>query len=327
MDPNINRAHLRHGGIMANYYCTAACRHCLYACSPSRTGGYISRETAREVCELLFSGGCTSVHIGGGEPFYNFDGLLALVETITNSGISLEYIETNAYWATDESKIEQYLRDLILVGADALCISLDPFHAEYIPVRRPLLLAQVCERVGMRYFLWQQKFLDVLSQLDASKIHNRKQLEQILSPTYIIDAATSYGMRYGGRALNIELEYMLRKPLNEILSSSPCRRLLSGDHFHVDLNADYIPPGCTGIKIPLSDAVNGFSIGKYPVIDALLHSGVAGLYNYTNPLGFTPDPEGYTSGCAMCISMRHWLAVNAPHTELDLEHYEASLTY
>jgi len=327
MNPNLNRAHLRHGGIMANYYCTAACRHCLYACSPSRTGGYISRETAREVCKLLISGGSASVHIGGGEPFYDFDGLLGLVETIAEFGISLEYIETNAYWATDEAKIEQYLRELIHVGADTLCISLDPFHAEYVPAQRPLLLAQVCSRMGMGYFLWQQKFLSTLSQLDTSVIHTRKQLEQTLSPSYIIDTAASYGMRFGGRALNIELEYLPRKPLSEILSSSPCRRLLLGDHFHVDLNADYIPPGCTGIKIPLSDAVNGFPTGKYPVIDALLHSGIAGLYSYATPLGFTPNPEGYTSRCAMCISMRHWLAANVPHTELDLEHYEASFTY
>ncbi len=105
----VNR--LRHGGIMANYQCTAACRHCLYACSPERTGGYITEDMAKEVCGLLREGGCRSVHIGGGEPFLDFDGLLALVEAATGAGISVEYIETNAYWATDQPLVERRLRE------------------------------------------------------------------------------------------------------------------------------------------------------------------------------------------------------------------------
>ena len=60
---------LFHGGIMANYRCTAACRHCLYACSPERTDGYINEATAESVASLLRTAGCYSVHIGGGEPF------------------------------------------------------------------------------------------------------------------------------------------------------------------------------------------------------------------------------------------------------------------
>ena len=318
---------LRHGGIMANYYCTAACRHCLYACSPKRTGGYISREVAQDVCELLIRGGCGSVHIGGGEPFCDFGGLLELVRVIVDSGISLEYIETNAYWAADEAKTEQRLRELMRAGVDTLCISVDPFHAEYVPVERPLLLAKTCDRMGMGYFLWQQKFLSALSRLDTSKSHSRDQLEREISPSYIADTANSYGMRFGGRTLNIEMEYSPHRPFGEVLSSSPCRGLMMGDHFHVDMYANYIPPGCTGIKIPLSDAVNGFPRRKYPVIDALLHSGAAGLYDYVKPLGFTSDLAGYTSNCAMCFFMRHWLSVNVPHNELDAEHYEASFTY
>ncbi|MDR1574861.1 MAG: hypothetical protein LBS37_02540 [Treponema sp.] len=58
---------------MVNYRCTAACRHCLYACSPTRRAGYLSREVMREICRLLRKGGIGSVHIGGGEPFLDFE--------------------------------------------------------------------------------------------------------------------------------------------------------------------------------------------------------------------------------------------------------------
>ena len=80
---------LYHGGIMANYQCTAACRHCLYACSPERSGGYISKAVAEEISSLLRKGGCRAVHIGGGEPFLDFDGLLELVQTVTSAGIDV----------------------------------------------------------------------------------------------------------------------------------------------------------------------------------------------------------------------------------------------
>ena len=175
---------LRHGGIIANYQCTAACRHCLYACSPERTGGYITKETAESVCKLLRAGGCRSVHIGGGEPFLDFDGLLELIQTVTDAGIAVEYIETNAYWAADKQQAVQRLKKLARAGADTLCISLDPFHAEYVPADLPLSLAKTCQDVGFRYFLWQDKYLPALSKLAPGKAYSRAELEQHILAVY-----------------------------------------------------------------------------------------------------------------------------------------------
>ena len=119
---------LFHGGIMVNYRCNAACRHCLFACSPNQRPGYVSKEKIRHICRLLVSGGIGSVHIGGGEPFLDFQSLLAVIRELAETGIVLDFIETNAFWASQEHQ------------TDTLCISLDPFHAEYVPVRMPLYL-------------------------------------------------------------------------------------------------------------------------------------------------------------------------------------------
>ena len=320
----VNR--LRHGGIIANYQCTAACRHCLYACSPERTGGYVSKETAEEICVMLREGGCRSVHIGGGEPFLDFDGLTEFVQTVSKAGITVEYIETNAYWATDERQIENRLRVLARAGADTLCISIDPFHAEYVPVKRPLFLAEICRRFGFGYFLWQDRFLPVLSRVDSGKTHSRAELERLISLDYILETARSYGVNMGGRAVNIEAEYAAPKPVASVADSKPCDGLLSGGHFHVDLYGRYIPPGCTGIAIPLNEAVSGIPDGKYPAFEALLSGGTAGLLQYAQALGFDADNE-YPSGCALCFHIRRWLCENAPSQELDAEHYAESLKY
>jgi len=314
-----------HGGVMANYRCTAACRHCLYACSPERTDGYITEATAKTVAKLLREGGCRSVHIGGGEPFLDFDGLLMLVRILIDNGISVEYIETNAYWASDKDHCKTYLRELLRAGAGTLCISLDPFHAEYVPIQLPLTLAEICHNVGFGYFLWQDRFLSSMKRLDRNKTHTRDEMEELISPNYVFDIAKSYGLHYGGRAVNIETEYMPHKPVSEIINDFPCKNLVSGGHFHVDMNGYYIPPGCTGFAIPLSEAVHGIPAGKYPVYEALLSGGIKGLLKYATSQGFTPNFDGYTSSCALCFFICSWLCDNAPSPELNPEHYIESL--
>ena len=316
---------LRHGGIMPNYECSAACRHCLYACSPTRTGGYMSEKIMDEALGLLREGGCRSVHIGGGEPFLNFDGLLTLLEKTNRHGINVDYIETNACWATDEETIAKHLNALRKTGADTFCISVDPFHAEYVPYAYPLLLAQVCQKERFGYFLWQDRFLAMLRNTDPNKAHSRAALEKSIGADYIRDTANAYGIRMGGRAVTIEAEYYARKPVDAVLDSNPCRSLVSTGHFHVDMYNRFLPPGCTGIAIPMEDAVRGIPEGKYPVFDVLLQGGVTALYDLAKKHGFAPAAEGYVSGCALCFFVCKYLSELGGFAELDPEHYAESV--
>jgi len=292
-----------------------------------RTGGYIAENMMDEVCDALKKGGCHSVHIGGGEPFMDFEALLQLLQKLNRSGIAVDYIETNAYWASDESQMKERLTRLSAVGVDALCISIDPFHAEYIPLRLPLNLANHCRHLGFGYFLWQERFLPMLKNVDPNHSHDRAALEKNISPKYIHDTSQAYGLRMGGRAINIEEEYAMRKPFEHFLVSEPCRGLLSVNHFHIDMYGKFIPPGCTGFAIPMNEMLDGLPAGKYPVFEILLTKGAKGLADYAIEKGFTPDSQGYTSRCALCFHVRHWLSKHGECPELDLEHYEHSLLY
>ena len=317
------------GGIMVNNFCTAACRHCLYACSPERTGGYITPEMARKVCRLLRKAGCYSVHIGGGEPFVSFEGLCDMVRALKETRIALDYIETNAFWAIpeDEDSVRQKLQKLMTLGVDALCISVDPFHAEYVPWERPLFLAEMCRRTGMGYFLWKQHFVRDLSGLSADKAHSRAEMEAAISKRYLLETAQEYGLRFGGRALNIEEEYHPRQPVAQLLSHQSCRRRLSVNHFHVDLFGKVLPGGCTGMTVPLEEIVEGtMPDGKYPVLEALCEGGTAALMDYATARGFVPEEQGYTSTCGMCFHIREWLAQHTDDCpELDVEYYTAAM--
>ena len=330
----LSTGNMAHAGIMVNYQCNAACRHCLYSCSPSRNPGYITEENAEELCRLLRKGGCRSVHIGGGEPFLDTDGLIMTAGKIKKAGIALEYTETNAFWVmreTSDSDITEKLKMLASAGIDCYCISIDPFHAEYIPYGAPLKLAMLCEKAGVDYFLWKREFLGRLSKLDPAKTHTREELEKLISVNYIYETAVQYGIGYGGRAINIEREMTSTANLftTENLSneSSPCRNLLSTGHFHADKDLYFIPPRCTGIRLPLSEAVEGIPEGKYPAFEALYHRGIAGLLKLAGEHGFI-SKAGYPTKCSLCFDLRMYLAgLDQNFPELDRNHYEESFKY
>ena len=273
----------------------------------------MDEEMAEKICALLRKGGCRSVHIGGGEPFLNFDGLVVMIRALNRVGIKLEYIETNAFWASDVSKSRNYLERLLSEGVDTLCISLDPFHAEYVPYGAPLALAKLCDKTGMGYFLWKQEFLPALSHLDSQKTH-------ALSADSIYTTARRYGISFGGRAVNIELQGTLYPALAFVADNTPCKNLLSTGHFHVDMDCFFIPPGCTGIRIPLEEAINNIPKEKYPAFDALFYGGVSGLYEFALGQGFSPDEKGYPSKCNLCFFLRKFLSEKG-FAELDADHY------
>jgi hypothetical protein len=279
-----------------------------------------------EICGLLRRGGIGSVHIGGGEPFLNFEGLLTAVGALGKAGIELDYVETNGFWAGNK-EAPGMLRRLIAAGVRSLCISLDPFHAEYVPYGLPVKLAGLCEKAGMGYFLWKQQFLHSLGGLESTSAHTRQDLERRLKKGYINSTAHAYGIRFGGRAVNIEEEYGSPRNAKELIDSTggPCRELLSTGHFHVDQDGYFIPPGCTGLRVPLAEAVEGLPAGKYPLFEALYEGGVAALLNFAAAQGFVPAGS-YPSRCNFCFHIRAFLSCKGL-AEIDNNHYEESLKY
>ena len=320
---------LYHGGVMLNYRCTAACRHCLYACSPGLGEGCMSRDMAREVSALLAKGRIGSVHIGGGEPFLEFDGLLALTGELRDADIQLDYVETNAFWADSPSARER-IRALRDGGVPALCISLDPFHAEYVPWDSPLRLARLCDEAGMDYFVWKKEFIPALSKLEKGKIHSRAAMEAVISPGYIAETAAAYGIRLGGRAVTIDEAYTAKKSVDDLMADAaggrPCGDLLSSGHFHVDMAGYFLPPLCTGLRLPLAELLEGVMPGKYPVYETLCEKGPAALFDFARFHGFGPEKSGYTSVCNFCFYIRRFLSGKG-FMELDREHYEEALKY
>ena len=299
-------------GIIVTYKCTAACLHCCYSSSPQRDGAYMTRETADKIFALLRDKGCRSVHIGGGEPFINFDGLLEVCESAQRNRVAVDYIETNASWFTDETSVSQKLRKLRAADVDCLLISLDPFHNEFVPYAKVKNLLKCCERNNFGTFVWQSKFERIVRKFDENKTHTLGEYTEKLGADFVKTAADAYGIGYNGRALRI-LDGKKRPAEYFINSSDRCAEKLSSlHHFHVDLNGDFIPPGCIGFKADIFDLCgegsgDGLNEEKHANFLAVTGGGFGRFYERARSLGFAPDSSGYVSKCGLCFDIKKYI--------------------
>ncbi len=297
-----------YSGIMTSYVCSAECRHCLYCSSPKAGNDFIKPETSESVAETLRRENVQSVHIGGGEPFLHMESLYGLLHALQKNHIRIDYIETNAFWCRDMETVCERLSALHTYGVHTVMVSVDPFHIEYIPLSRPLLLISALEKSGMDYFVWQEKFLNRLSRLDQNKIHTQGDLKLHLGSDYLENTLREYGLNLNGRALIIAGQLYQRKPAEMFCSEGPCSRLLDGLHCHIDLYGNYIPAGCPGISVALDDYFSDkLSDKKYPAVIHLLQGGVGLLLNYAAASGFIPSDKGYVNKCELCFFIRDHL--------------------
>ena len=304
-------------GIITNYNCTASCRHCMFASSPQCENKYIDENASERIAKLLQESGTRSVHIGGGEPFMNFSALCTLIKALGKYGISIDYIETNAFWSVNEEFVNKRLEALKMLGVYSIMVSVDPFHIEYIPLSRPLLLCSLLEKQGFDYFIWQQRFLKRLTKLDISKIHTEEDLKAVLGEGYVKDTAREYGLGINGRALKIAEELYTNRSAEELATSEECASLTVPHHCHIDLYGKAVPSRCTGICADARDYLEeNITYEKYPVFARLKNGGTKELYKYALEKGYVPNKNGYPTRCAFCYDMREYLERNSPSQDL-----------
>ena len=298
------------GGVITNYFCTSRCRHCLYGCSPQWEKNYITESMSKTIFDAIRILGCSSIHIGGGEPFLNFTELLKVVQSAYNSHIHIEYIETNSSWFKDESDTERKLEQLKEAGVNTLLISMSPFHNEYIPFKKVKALIKSCHKSGIQIFPWIQDFYNEIDGFDQNSVHTLEEYTQKYGEDYIHKIPSRYWIHYTGRALETFSTVFPLKSLENILQESGlCRELADTSHFHIDLFGNYIPGLCSGMAIALEDLQNSLEQDQYPVLNMLYSGGISELFHFAaKEYGFSPNPQ-YLSKCHLCTDIRKYLVI------------------
>ncbi len=324
-------------GIMLTDWCCASCASCYLRCSP-RGKNWMSVDSAVDIWQQLESlspHGC-KIHLTGGEPFGDWERLLAVARKGQAEKLTLYKVETNAYWATDDKIIRDRIKALDEAGMQKFSISADPFHQQFVPIDRPRLAAEVATKIlgPARVQVRWQRWLETGCDLAEFSVEERNRL----FVNWLIDGRD----RHNGRAAEM-LAGMLTESLQspEAFAGLNCSEgLLRGKQIHVDPTGCIMPGVCAGLMLgradvkPIADIwrdIYDFAENlqseparqgeledqRRPVLSALASGGPYCLMKLAQREGFVPS-AGYASKCHLCWSVRNFLYRNTPNTAGEL---------
>ena len=318
----LNIKNLVSGGVIVNYHCVSRCGHCLYNCGPHREKDYLTGAQAESIFGWIARLGCRSVHIGGGEPLLDPDGLVAILQAARSCGMGIDYVETNSAWYVDRDRAVNILSGLRAAGLRTLLVSMSPFHNAYIPFARVRGVIDACRVSGIQVFPWVNAFVRDLDRLGDRETHGLGEFATAFGPDYLARIPDRYWIHLGGRALETFRDVYPQHPLTPILENSPqsCARALQDTtHFHIDLESRYIPGLCAGLAFAMADLGGPLPAGKYPLLERLAATGIRGLYELARKeYGFEPSRAAYLNHCDLCTDIRAYLVQRAPATFAEL---------
>jgi len=330
------------GGLVLSYTCSAACAHCMYACTPKWKSGWISDEHLDALLQQLSRtivpapGGPETIglshglHFTGGEPFLKYDLLARAVEKARRLEIPSLFVETNGFWAANDKDTREKLEHLKTQGLRGIMISVNPFYLEFVPFERTERAIRISLDVfGRNTYVYQVEYFRQFKELG---IKGTLSLDEYLAKEGIADFARRVEFFLSGRApfaLEGRFERFFRKGPAGLFLREGCQPpFLREWHNHVDPDGNYMPGFCGGIS--LGDArqldrlmEEGVDVSGRPVLGALMKEDLAGLLTYAKEQGYTERKEGYFSRCHLCADIRRHLVRNGDYPELQpREFYE-----
>jgi hypothetical protein len=251
---------------------------------------------------------CRSVHIGGGEPFLDVDGLVGVIGCGLEMGVGIDYVETNSSWYSGHDEAVSILKRVRDAGLGALLVSISPFHNAFIPFYKVKGVMRAAREVGLQVMPWTREFVEVLERLDERERHGLEEYEEVFGEDFLKNVLRRYWIHPGGRSWQVFERVMKKKPVDLILEmAQPCVELEDVSHFHVDLYGQYVPALCIGINIDAGDLGKPLDDGDYPFVNLLYREGVEGLYRMASEeYGFAAAEE-YVSHCQLCHHIRGFL--------------------
>ncbi len=301
------------GGLTLSYQCTNFCRHCVYASSPK----WKKWMTADDACQYLknvneYAPSQRGLHIGGGEPFLDFDLTLKIVELCVENRVPLQYVETNASWCDSDDKTAKMLTELRDSGLPALLISASPFHNEFIPFEDTERAVRIAMDIFGEYnvIVYTNYYYQQLSQFDKTK---KLPFNRYINTTGREKAAQDFVREYHlipcGRAIT-RLGYLYeRKPASVFFNQNCQPEFQNPNHIHIDPAGNYIPSFCAGISLgnarDLGKIYKGIDLQKFPILEILSTQGVEGLLKFgKDQFNYVERPAGYIAKCDLCQDIR-----------------------
>jgi hypothetical protein len=241
------------------------------------------------------------IHLTGGEPFLHWEHLTAILKAALQDGLgSVDMIETNGFWATDEGLVRDRLNLLEGLGLGRLKISCDPFHQEFVPIERVRRLALAAQEIlgPKRVLVRWKEYLD-RHAADASMEARLRSLEE-------------HPCRFTGRAACDLAGSVPGKSVEDLRSETCTQAFLGAKGVHVDPFGHVFNGTCSGIIVgsviqrSLDQIWRTFNPLDVPIVRTLVECGPYGLLGPAVSQGYSPLPV-YADRCHLCTHIRQFL--------------------
>jgi MoaA/NifB/PqqE/SkfB family radical SAM enzyme len=307
----------RNAGLLLTYKCNAGCEFCYYNCSPQQ-GGLMSTDVAIRAWQSLkaLAGEKAKVHITGGEPFLYWDRLCEIITQAKEQKLGpVDLIETNGFWATDETVVTERLKTLDELGMHRLRISCDPFHQEYVDIALVRRLAELGTSLlgSQRLQVHWRKYLDESMDLSA--------LSQAQKQQVYVKAMSDYPCRFTGRAAGRLAELVATESIEDLAAANCRATFLGAKGVHIDPYGNVFSGTCSGIilgnimNVPLERIWEEFEPESNGISKTLFNLSPVGLLEQAQQLGYRPA-ELYAGKCHLCTSIRQFFFEKGLHKSI-----------
>ena len=134
---------------VVTYACTGRCKHCSegdHAACSERIDPQIAADAVHKIAAEY---DIKTVMTFGGEPLLYTDAVCAIMTAAKELNIPKRQVITNGYFSKNADKIREVAGQLAACGVSDLCLSVDAFHQETIPLNVVKLFATEAKKCGI----------------------------------------------------------------------------------------------------------------------------------------------------------------------------------
>ncbi|WP_167958085.1 radical SAM/SPASM domain-containing protein [Anaerosporobacter faecicola] len=286
-----------------NNSCTGRCKHCSEGSQPATH--HLNGERAAEVLkELAKDHKIDSIMTFGGEALIYPETVCQIHQVAKECEIPTRQLITNGCFSKNRERIHQVAQMLEESGVNDLLLSVDCFHAEFLPLEWEKEFVEALRRYYKGRFRLQPSWV---GSEEEDNPYNRKTKECLAYfDEFHVERNEGDTIFPEGNACIYLAEYFEKKPMNyafkcgDALYTTPLDRV---NELVIDCNGDVIPCNFPIGNIYEEDIAT--MLERYNPYDnifskALLEDGIVGLCNVVKANRIPIDPEDYYSPCAFC---------------------------
>jgi len=296
--------------------CNSQCIHCQADASPLRKGVMQVKDAYNYLVEATAVSDLESFMVFGGEPMLYPKRAIAIFKKASQLRIPKTEMITNGVWGKNKATAEKLARELNTAGLNYLNISVDAFHAKYIPLEYPMNAALTSLKAGIENVVWN---VALIESIDAVNEYDKKTAQIVKKLQPIGLEARTVKIVPAGRAIQNLRQYFQPTSLLGPCEEEP----LTGNTLTSPESICIEPSGSVNIcwnlpignakSIPLRRLITEYDWRRNPITRILVKEGPTGLLKLPEACDYQFREDQFINKCHLCMEIRKVLKRNYPN--------------